>query len=155
MQFRSTSRDSKRQNPGKIFVTGDEKGRVSGIALQRRLEEACRSLVYVSETDNEIVPVYENGCGSIEEFVAQEARDEPIESGSVGDFFRKLIEFREWHTESDRERVRRFRKVQRMITENLSDAKLFRIGRVRLEILVLGHDAEGNIAGIRTRAVET
>ncbi len=134
----------------------NEKKRITAVELYAHLENACRGLIYVSETDREVVPVFEFGGGSLSAFVQRNISEEgPIETPAADDFFRKLTTYREWHSDVDRKRVRGYRRLQRIIDANLDDVRLFRAGRVRIEIFVLGYDAEGNIAGIRTGSVET
>jgi hypothetical protein len=42
-----------------------------------------------------------------------------------------------------------------LLEENLADLTVFRIGSIRIDIYVVGLDADGNLAGIKTKAVET
>jgi hypothetical protein len=140
-------------------VTNKNKKRLAGPALKKELETGCRGLVYISETDRPIGPVFEAvGSGTtLTEFVS---RNLPASSVSVKEnpatlFFDRLTADRDWHSSDDKKVVRRFRRLERMLIDNLAEITMFRAGRVQVEIFVVGWDDEGNIAGIRTSAVET
>lgn len=137
-----------------------KKNQLAGKALLAALEKACRGLFYISETDAEIAPVVAAGTDSKQfaEFIkerASAAGGGPIGSKPAEEFFQRLTQDREWHTEAEKDKVRRFRKLRKVIFENLEEVTMFRIGRIKIEIFVLGYDAKGNIAGITTMSVET
>lgn len=124
-----------------------------------RLEAACRNLIFISETDSSVVPIFEvSETGmSVKDFVAERISGGPvkIEEGPAAAFFEKLTSDRDWHSPEDTKRVRRYRRLENLMVHNLVDVRMFRAGRVRIEIFVIGRDAEGNMAGVRTLAVET
>ncbi len=140
-------------------MTNKNKKRLAGPALKKELEAACRGLVYMSETDCPISPVLETSPreSTLAEFVSRNLPAAPrfIEENPASNFFDRLIVDRDWHSASDKKLVRRFRRLESVLTDNLGDVKMFRAGRVQIEIFVLGRDDEGNIAGVRTSAVET
>lgn len=127
--------------------------------MRKKLEAACRGLVYISETDRSISPVLEAAGGetTLTEFVS---RNLPVGSGSIKEkpsslFFDRLTVDRDWHSADDKKMVRRFRRLESLLMDNLAEVTMFRAGRVQIEIFVLGRDDERNIAGVRTSAVET
>jgi hypothetical protein len=136
-------------------LRGGTKNKLTGEALRNALGNVCRGLFYISETDSEITPVLAVGKRSLVEFANESVPDSPIETKPAEDFFQRLIKDREWHGEDERKRVRRFRKLSKVIFENLEDVAVLRVGRIRIDIFVVGYDADGNIAGIATRSVET
>ncbi len=129
-----------------------------GTELLEEIEATCRGLVYISETDAELTPVYEKRMDglTIERFVRREAaRDSPIEKRSAEDFFGRLTKERDWHGETEIKTARRFGMLQELLARSLGTVEVFRAGHIRVEIFVLGYDAADNIAGVRTAAVET
>ena len=140
-------------------MTNKNKKRLAGPALKKELEAACSGLVYMSETDRPISPVLETPSreSTLAEFVSRNlpAASRSIEENPASIFFDRLIVDRDWHSASDKKLVRRFRRLESVLTDNLGEVKMFRAGRVQIEIFVLGRDDEGNIAGVRTSAVET
>ena len=71
------------------------------------------------------------------------------------EFFSRLTRVQDWHAEAEKERVRRFLKLRKLLRENLKETTVLRIGRIRIDIYVVGVDRYGKLAGIRTKAVET
>ena len=140
-------------------MPGKQKKRLAGQSLKRELEAASHGLVYVSEIDSPIGPIFEvpDANISIGTFVLESLSDGrgPMEERPSADFFDRLTADREWHSADNKTTVRRFRKLRKLMVGSLADLTMFRAGRVRIEIFVVGSDSEGNIAGIRTSAVET
>lgn len=135
------------------------KNKLSGMALKDELENACEGLFFISETDAAIEPVIIANKGKktlaaiVENLASSSEKD--IENHPPDDFFGRLIQRRDWHGESEKEKVRKFKELKDLLEFNLTGLTLFRVGRIRIEIFVLGFDAEGNAAGIMTKAVET
>lgn len=51
--------------------------------------------------------------------------------------------------------AKKFLELQTLLEENLHDLKVFKLGRIRLDIYAVGIDRNGNPLGIKTQAVET
>lgn len=124
--------------------------------LEASIARSCIGLVYVSETDAPIEP-----------FFVQNAADEPIadvlkkqfsgecSEADADDFFARLTTDQEWHTPLQKRTVKKFRALRNLLRSNLTDLRVYRFGRIRVDILAVGRDANGDLAGIQTRAVET
>jgi hypothetical protein len=132
---------------------------LSGEDLAREIEQLSAGLVYISETDAPIIPFT---GGKAEEVTVESIRPigkfapgERAETRSFDDFFARLTRDEEWHNENDRVRVHRFKALEELLRNNLRDLKVFRIGSVRIDVYVAGLDRNGNLAGIKTKAVET
>lgn len=127
--------------------------------LDAQIREICTPLIYISEADSSVEmfrwSTHKNFNG---ETIIHEARLEQnaqIEEVAFDDFFLKLTKEKDWFGESDRARAAGFLKLQKLLSENLTDLKVFRIGRVRIEIFVVGLDKSGETVGVRMSAVET
>ena len=118
-----------------------------------------KGLVYVSETDANIIPFSGDKTSSItvEEILKQTGNnpDAEIETISAEAFFERLIAIKDWFGDAEKERAARFLRLKELLTESLFDMKVFRIGKIRIDIYVVGIDAEGYLSGIMTKAVET
>ncbi len=42
-----------------------------------------------------------------------------------------------------------------LLEKNLKDLKVFKVGKIQLDVYAVGLDAESNVIGIQTKAVET
>ncbi len=134
------------------------KKQLSGKELANAIEEACDGLIYVSETDAPIELIFIPNHDSLKLFEGVQAAlndKKNIKEEPAAKFFDRLTAEREWHGPREKAKVKRFVKLEKLLKEHLTDLTLFRAGRVRLEVVAAGFDSEGNVAGIRTKAVET
>ena len=123
------------------------------------LERACDGLVFVSETDSAIVPFASIEIQSIDrDSIIRLCKADPSTSMEVVEesaFFRKLTEQKEWFGPREVARADRFSKLRQILLTRLTGIKVFRVGTVRIEIILAGHDKSGRVTGIRMSAVET
>lgn len=126
--------------------------------LRNRIGEASAGLVYMSETDAEITP-FEGGPAdavTAANLLAQAgaAGDAAVEERDFEQVFSRLTRTYEGDDEQNA-RAGRFEVLKAAMTENLRDVKVFAVGRVQVDIYMVGLDGEGNLSGVKTRAVET
>lgn len=127
-------------------------------AIFPQLEAACKGLIYISEIDAPVEAFTSdtdsmNGGDILQQIVGKS--DERIEEADFSKFFEKLTAVKEWHGEREKVRAKKFLDLQKLIEENLSDRKVFRIGNIRIRIYAVGLDSSGRLVGITTNAVET
>jgi len=124
-----------------------------------KIERACASLIYVSETDAPITAFAGAPAADVTaETILSETNlpaESPVAEIAAGEFFAKLTKIEEWHDAERRAMAKKFLELQTLLEENLRDLKVFKIGRIRLDIYVVGIDQNGNLLGIKTQAVET
>ena len=127
--------------------------------LFREITRACEGLFYISETDAPVLAF--NGSVAVEvsgEIILHQTggkAEVPVEEIAFKDFFGRLTTIREWFGEKEKARAKKFLDLQKLIEENLSDLKVFKIGKVRIRIYAVGLDKDGRLVGITTEAVET
>ena len=127
--------------------------------LRLRLEKSSEGMFYLSETDAEIAPFF----GGPAEVVTLEAllkeqrikNTGQVEERSFDEFFSRLTKISDWFGATEKANANRFGELKRLLQKNLKDLKVFRIGKIRIDIYVVGIDKDGNLAGIKTMAVET
>ena len=121
--------------------------------LTRTIENLTKGLVYVSETDApfEVFIV----VGTEEFYGGLEKEDRPVEEISVDKFFARLVKNQDWHGDKEKEMARKFLKLKDFLDSNLNNLRVFRIGRVQIEIYVVGLDEDSRLVGIKTKATET
>jgi nuclease A inhibitor-like protein len=131
----------------------------SSAELQKDLEKACEKLIYISETDSPVEPFLDSAIDEIiKDTVARALGRKPaeaVEEMELRAFFEKLTRTRDWHNDAQRRLMKRFADLEKLLVENLDDPKVFRFGTIRIDIFVVGRDADGNLAGVKTVAVET
>ena len=124
-----------------------------------KVKELSAGLYYISETDAEILPFE----GAKAEAVTQEniliqtnnAPDAPVEEREFAEIFARLTDIKDWFGEEEKATAEKFSVLQKYLAENLKDLKVFKIGKIQIDIYFVGLDAEGNLKGIKTKAVET
>jgi len=138
-----------------FFYEGDKNSDV----FHEAVRNVCEGLIYISETDAPVVPYLGKVCNEVnaKEVIEQTGSDKnaPVEECTFQEFFERLTADRDWYGETDRARAKKFLELQKLLEECLSQRKVFRIGRVRLNIYAVGLDSEGLLCGVSTLAVET
>ena len=139
-----------------IFFHEDKKNNDDVLAL---ISRACDGLVYISETDAPVTAVDLGQADSINgEIILQRAAlkaGTEINEVEVKVFFGKLTAIKDWQTESQKERTKKFLALGKVLEKDLRSLKVYRFGKVRIDILIVGLDDAGHILGVRTNAVET
>lgn len=127
--------------------------------MAERIARAAAGLIFISETDAPIEPFrWEKAGEATVEAVRQMAEigsDAPAEEADADTFFSRLIVKKDWFGERETERAERFARLYAELKTVLRDIRVFRFGRVRVSIYIVGIDAEGHLAGVMTKAVET
>ena len=128
-------------------------------SFRERLKSACEGLNFVSETDSDVVPVFggEPRSASTADFLTsiEVPPTKDVATTDLEKFFSKLTKKREWFGETQRANAARFKALKLLLESELSDLKIFRVGKIRISIYVLGLDREGKVAGVKMDAIET
>lgn len=129
--------------------------------LRERLERAARGLVYSSESDRPFaffhLPRGGDEPPGAREFarLAGAAEDARVEERSLDDFFARHTETSDpWDVQAQRIRPR-YEALRELLRTALRGVTVYRIGRIEIDCYVVGGDGRGNLAGVRTVAIET
>jgi len=124
-----------------------------------RIATACEGLVYVSETDAPVTPyAAPTSDARLPDIILQHTgrpSDEYIEEEPFTKFFGRLSEIRDWYGEREMLRAKKFLELQKLLEEDLGGLKVFRLGRIQIDIFAVGLDKNGLLIGVSTNAVET
>lgn len=123
------------------------------------LRQASEGLLFRSETDAPIEPFFWPDAAPVApsaELVASHAKAEvkAVKTRSLTTFFRPTITEQEWHNAQEKAEVKRFQILRETVKSSLKAAKVFRVGKVEVEVYVVGQVMDG-YAGFKTRVVET
>jgi hypothetical protein len=80
---------------------------------------------------------------------------DPMEETNIDTFFTTPTMDQDWHSPEDKKRVIRFRNLVSSIKENLKGIKVFRKGRIYIDVYITGRAPSGNIAVISTKLMQT
>jgi hypothetical protein len=124
------------------------------------LRKATEGLLFMSEVDRpfEIVRLGnepELNPQALGELVDGAPADISVEQRSVDEFFRVAISEQEWKTGDELAVARRYQFLVRLLKENLRELRVYKIGKIKMTVFILGKSAEGNWLGLKTRIVET
>ena len=127
--------------------------------LAEKIKDSIKGLYYISESEAEFSVFIGEKVESVskEELLRQtkNSSDAKIEERNFAEFFDRLIKIQDWFEKEEIEDARKFSELEKLLRENLTDKKVFKIGKVQLEIYIVGLDAESNLSGVKTEAVET
>lgn len=129
--------------------------------LRERLEREIDGLTYTSESDRPFAFFHLPGAGdrppgvdAFARLVGADARA-PRDERDLDDFFARHTDTSDpWDDEAQRIRPR-YEALRETLRHALRWTTVYRIGRIEVECYVVGGDGRGNLAGVRTVAVET
>ena len=126
------------------------------------LKIASEGLIYISETDAPFEPFIWKTEKPLTEVTAldvikfaEQKPDAKVAEKTLDDFFRQPTEIQDWFGDEEKAQVEKYLKLKELLTEKLKGTKVFKIGDVQIDIYIVGIDAVGNWAGVKTKAVET
>ncbi|MDQ3321075.1 MAG: nuclease A inhibitor family protein [Acidobacteriota bacterium] len=127
--------------------------------LPAQIKKITDGLYYMSETDAEILPFTGKKVCAVtsQEILKQSGSDlnAAIEEKDFAQFFTRLTEKQDWFGDEETATAAKFRELKDLLEKSLRDLKCFKIGKIQLDIYIVGIDAENNLTGIKTKAVET
>ncbi|HLM00125.1 MAG TPA: nuclease A inhibitor family protein [Pyrinomonadaceae bacterium] len=127
--------------------------------LEEQIRKASEGLYYISETDAEIFPFTGTKAAAVtaENLLSQTQSkpDAPVEERDFQSFFARLTKIQNWFGDEEKQTAEKFLRLKELLEKNLRDLKVFKVGRIEIDVYAVGLDTEGKLAGIRTKAVET
>ena len=127
--------------------------------LKKQIKKASEGLYYISETDAEILPFFGKQSQTVtkEEILRQtdHVADTFVEERNFGEFFSRLTEIQDWFGDEEKATAQKFAELKNLLERNLRDLKVFKVGKIQLDVYAVGINAENNLLGIKTKAVET
>ncbi len=128
------------------------------LSLLAALRKGVRGLVYSSEKDAPFrvrqVKAREINATNVAEQMGVSDK-KPVEEVAFGRFFGELTKVQKWHAEDDKAVVKRFQDLAALLRGNLTDLRVYKVGKTRVNVFILGKlDAE-NWAVLETDALET
>ena len=127
----------------------------------QKLQSAAKGLLYPSEADKPVKVVSgpaEAGTGPITADLVRalcKLPDEaPARELTLDEFFQPVTAVMDWYGPDEKARAAGFQELESVV-RGLKDPRAFRFGETTAELIVVGRDDAGNLAGVRTQVVET
>lgn len=70
-------------------------------------------------------------------------------------FWEPVITEQDWHGDDEKAIIARFEQLKKQLESELTGRQVFRVGEVEVDLYLLGRQATGTRAGIRTKLIET
>lgn len=121
------------------------------------LQKASEGLLYMSESDYPYEVICWEGCELTEALLLQKANispDSPIQRLELSEFVDLDAPDPDWYGEEEKADSAKFRYLMSLIKDNLKDLRVYRVGKIEVQIFILGL-LEGQIMGLKTTAIET
>lgn len=127
--------------------------------LLDELTAATDGLEFMSETDAPIEPVLWDVKLPLDHAKLLERLDLPPETPvqvlDLTTFFRSATTIRDWFGPDETAQAQRFVALVTLLNERLHEPQVYKIGSINFPVYVLGQTADGKLAGVHTRVVET
>ena len=126
-----------------------------------KLRNAAFGLYFMSESDFplEIFTPDTQPPAGLSDLVlldwAQKPAGSPIEKVELPFFFRNQVRQLPEHSPVEKNRAERFRNLQKVLLEELTDVTVYRIGKTQVSAFIIGKTKEGKYAGLKTTLIET
>jgi hypothetical protein len=127
--------------------------------LAEQVRKAAEGLYYISETDAEFFPFTGTKTDAVtgENLLSQTANkpDAPVEERDFTDFFTRLTKIQDWFGDEEKQTAAKFARLKELLESNLKNLKVFKVGRIEIDVYIVGLDSESRLTGVKTKAVET
>jgi hypothetical protein len=129
--------------------------------LIETLQAASADLLFLSESESPFeVFFWELPAGTeiTPEMIIQQtgiSADTSIEFIDLESFFAVATTHQDWHGSVETEMVDRYQNLVKVLSENLADLRVVRVGEINIDVYIVGKSADGNLAGLKTAVVET
>lgn len=81
--------------------------------------------------------------------------DTKVEFVDLDSFFEVATTEEDWHSPEDKEIVKKYQNLVKIIKESLSDIKVARLGEIEIDVYIVGKAPSGDLAGLCTKVIET
>jgi hypothetical protein len=123
------------------------------------ITRATEGLLFHSESDAPIEPYRwtEHAVPSKAALLKAEGRrpDEVVEELTLHELFDPVTQEQSFWNEEDRAEAARYKALVELLEEGLSEVRVYRVGKVDIDVYVVGKHPSGGCAGVKTHVVET
>lgn len=125
-------------------------------SITAKLKSLTQGLTYQSESDFPVKPFFMKG-GDKRALKASDVVGEkkPVKQIDFDEFFRPVTDEQDWYGPEETKTAKRFQELVQSLRDNLTDIKVFKAGKVKMDVYVVGRTAAGDFAGVSTTVVET
>jgi hypothetical protein len=123
------------------------------------LREATSGLLFMSESDYPLEVISWSGSDQLSpEYLRRKAGLDAaslLVETDLETFFRVAAGEQEWKGEAELIVARKYQHLMRLLKENLTEIRVYRVGEIKISVSVVGRSEEGNWMGVSTQVIET
>ncbi len=123
-----------------------------------QLAELTANLYFTSETDaswtTHVLDPAQPLLGQLTTLVARLPETE-VEERTWADFANRIALVQDWMDEATKATVLRYQSLVDYVNQNLTEVKVYRLGRIEMDIFVVGLAADCTPIALATKTVET
>lgn len=127
--------------------------------LIEQLELATKDLLWLSETEYPMQVVYWQDANNFTQNTLLQQHnyspDTKIATKEFAAFFTAATKSETWHNEAEQAQVEKYQALVKLMTENLTNIKVYLLGEIEITAYILGTTQHKAIAGITTQIVAT
>jgi len=134
---------------------------ITDVELFKKLSDASTGLLFQTELDypfEVFIHVNTKNTPINKETILRLTKgspDDPIEESDIDTFFSTPTLEQDWHSTEDKKRVVRFKNLVSSINENLKEIRVFKKGRIYIDVYITGRAPSGNITVVSTKLMQT
>jgi Nuclease A inhibitor-like protein len=123
------------------------------------LKLATTDLLYVTEMDAPFEAFAWPDAGELTDKkllqLAHEKPKSPVEHWEFEEFFAEPTADADWHEAGEKAAVRRYRKLQKLLKDQLADIRIVRVGKKSFRLYLVGKHAKEGWVGLKSEGLET
>lgn len=140
---------------------------ISNSQIIDKLKKASDGLLWMSESEYPFEPfLWESVEGLTADKLLQQvgkSPDTPVRVTDIDNFFsnaiclqqRSAIASQDWYDDKQREEAKKCRHLLETLKTNLTNTKVYCVGKVEIDVYIVGKTPDGDLAGVSTMVVET
>jgi len=128
---------------------------------KEEIENASKDLMFISETDAplfyiEFVDIITEQQLKIKLKTFSDKSDNiKLKTETLDAFFKNAITVQTWFEKEEKENVKKFLNLKKVLEKNLKAIKVYKLGKKEQNVFILGKNSIGTFAGLKTVVVET
>lgn len=142
-----------------LLLTIDHSRAMTQSDLFGELQALTTGLLFRSEVEYPIAPIFFEGVSELSSEKLLELRAKPtdafVEIITIDQLFSWAVQVQDWQEEDEKAEARRFQALVACLKTHFSDIAVYRVGRVELEVFVVGKTKSGLLGGVYTRQFKT
>jgi hypothetical protein len=130
-------------------------------AFAEQLNPIITGLFYPSESDEPIEPVscYLDQADALTVSQIKDWQMLPpaiyVDEMPEAEFWEPVIKDEDWYGDEEKKRTSQFQQLKALLEAELTVRQVFRVGETERDVYLLGRQADGERAGIKTKIVQT